>query len=579
MIANLPNTISLQQIADFDFGDPDAANDQLLRSEDMFCVCPTASLERFLEDKTSFLVGERGTGKTCIFELLRRNVLGFQSQTGWTNKIIHLDTKLDYSALRDQVLAGILSNFDDKTLNHRLVWELWLVAALINEFQGESLPSSLNQEIDYFKQFFSPELARKNIIRFFTEQKKQVGFKIDPSKMLGMFSWDFYAALSPADGTDEPNKSVNVLELSKIKNEIDAHLSNTHTRLHVLVDKLDEFVVGEDYNTQLLSLESLLSVERSYQQHENIKLKIFYRSDLFDQIDKCSYGADKVHFRTERITWGPKDIRSFIVRRIAYNYMRILNLKSLNVVMNKEKLYIDKHSNDLDRLEHYRQGRIWYRCSAWIRKSIPTAVSVMHAVGILKLRRMYDSGRYRHSTLNEELDMVIIRSFLGDEVYHHDGNGNMQPISLEDFLDTHFVLASGHPTPRVILMFLRYCISATRLHYNQNPDLAQQIEFPVIPKECVSQAYADLRGKMWELLADEAKDCRDLVLRFRTKVKEREFTYAYAKKALAVDSEEDMRRVLAVMQHLGIIRCTAKERQHNQRKYEYPIIFRHDKRK
>jgi len=81
------------------------------------------------------------------------------------------------------------------------------------------------------------------------------------------------------------------------------------------------------------------------------------------------------------------------------------------------------------------------------------------------------------------------------------------------------------------------------------------------------------------VLADEAKHWRETVLQFRHRVKDTEFTYAAVKRALDIGSDDGMRELLAIMQHLGIIRCISKDKSLAQRRYEYPILFRHDRRK
>ena len=110
------------------------------------------------------------------------------------------------------------------------------------------------------------------------------------------------------------------------------------------MDKLDEFVVKEAYSFQKMLIQGLLECERSYIRYENIKLKLFLRTDLFEKLNFESLGYEKVQYKKIDLIWNSQDIRKLISQRILLNYSELLGLKHLEFEIDKEKLYLDAKS-------------------------------------------------------------------------------------------------------------------------------------------------------------------------------------------------------------------------------------------
>ena len=76
MITDLPAQFDVAKLDEFSFGDPDGAHDRLIKEQ--LCVCRIRPLLEFLRDRKGILVGDKGTGKTCVFELLKEGTLRFK---------------------------------------------------------------------------------------------------------------------------------------------------------------------------------------------------------------------------------------------------------------------------------------------------------------------------------------------------------------------------------------------------------------------------------------------------------------------------------------------------------------------
>ena len=84
MIKNLPNEITINNLQNFNFGDIEANNDDLLVDS----ICRTSSIIEFLRGKKNVVLGEKGTGKTAIYRLLKEEKIRFKPKNGFENLII-----------------------------------------------------------------------------------------------------------------------------------------------------------------------------------------------------------------------------------------------------------------------------------------------------------------------------------------------------------------------------------------------------------------------------------------------------------------------------------------------------------
>jgi ABC-type molybdenum transport system ATPase subunit/photorepair protein PhrA len=78
MIENLPKEITSKNLHSFNFGNIEANNDELLFES----VCKTSSIIDFLTGKKNIVLGEKGTGKTALFRLLKEEKLRFKNNHG-----------------------------------------------------------------------------------------------------------------------------------------------------------------------------------------------------------------------------------------------------------------------------------------------------------------------------------------------------------------------------------------------------------------------------------------------------------------------------------------------------------------
>ena len=122
MIENLPKKITYKNLHSFNFGDIEANNDELL----FHSVCKTSSIIDFLTGKKNIVLGEKGTGKTALFRLLKEEKIGLQNNHGYKNLIIPIDDNFQYKNLKGKILKLIQTDSEEDVFKYQIVWELFL---------------------------------------------------------------------------------------------------------------------------------------------------------------------------------------------------------------------------------------------------------------------------------------------------------------------------------------------------------------------------------------------------------------------------------------------------------------------
>jgi hypothetical protein len=166
---NLPATVELDDLVQFSFGNPDAAHDQLIK--DGMCICKIRPIEEFLRDNKSILVGDKGTGKTGVFELLRERRLAFVDPSGIKQKFVLINEQLNYRALKERIVSNIISKVSDDALKYQVVWELLIIYFVLQRVKAlhEDLPAHFQKTIGDFEAAFPLEPTNFSARTYFSE--------------------------------------------------------------------------------------------------------------------------------------------------------------------------------------------------------------------------------------------------------------------------------------------------------------------------------------------------------------------------------------------------------------------------
>ena len=566
MSQELIPTLSLKNLERIHFGDPDATRDSLI--QDQMCICKIRPMADFLRDKSTILVGERGSGKTAIFELLKAGKLRFEEPAEYNQIIIPISESLDYRTLEAVVTTSIQSKSNSPELHHRAIWELLVLYYLIPKVKEMTdLPERISKHLELFDSQFYGKKQAPSFFELAFKGKKRVGVKFDVSPA-GFTVPDVYAQYNP-EVNSAPSETINptpiILQLGIFKNELNNFLASRRIKIHILIDRIDEFVVRDEYATQMNALNGLLAVEKGYHSFPSISVKLFLRADLFRKLDLRESGADKVMARRVELVWSAEEIRDFLAKRILYNYLMLFSNGRYEFPINTERIYLDNRSNFDTVKTNWR-----HRSGVWLRQKILYGFALTLGSVFPAASKHYFA---RHSNFNDGINLHLLSGFFGEQVCHVTETGVEKFISIEEYLETHFKLNTGHSTPRVMLMFMDESVRSAVDYYGKN-SLMQKLEFPVIPLRVVSDAYRSFRLKLWEALAQESKTASNLVRELARHFGSEKFSAKDVMRALAIKSERELDEFLAIINHLGILGCVNKNLALEKRVYHLPVLFR-----
>lgn len=585
MIINLPKTFPLHALEDFSFGDAEAKLDELL--ENPICFCKINGINEFLKGKKSIVVGERGSGKTALFRLVTNNKLNFKREKNEKHIIIPIEEELKYKSVKNQIISKILSYVKEDAVKYRIVWELFIMHHILADLSKEYpaiMPDSLAKAINDYESIFEVSSKKLSLFELWRAHKVTFGVKFDGLQGGVVTGPNFYSSLEPANAapaSDSKEGNVITFHFDALKRDIQSFLDKMNASVYILIDKLDEFVIKEDYEIQKMMIQGLLSCERDYQNYSHVKLKIFIRNDLFQKIDFEELGYEKVISRKIDLIWNSSDIREFIARRIVFNIIKHMKLSYLAFSVEEEQLYIDEKSSDFTDIDDnvsLGDGVI----SRMISRTYGKLSNIIPGV-LCKATSKKSNGRdkreARHVNFNDERNRQVITSIFPRKIKHKLSSGAVEEIEIFNYIETHFALNCGYTTPRIIIMFLEECMDHVREYYRGNPDITVELddsnEFPLVKRDLITDAYNDVRNDIsiaFGKIDSKWESWYDL---FRTrKGAKYTFTYKDMQKIIKTKSESELHRFLAFLSHIGYLQCVNPNANYPARSYKLPILFR-----
>ncbi|MEW6703976.1 MAG: hypothetical protein AB1430_03905 [Pseudomonadota bacterium] len=560
MIKNLPETFPISAIEEFHFGDAEAKDDGLLST----CPVPTAALREFLEDRKDIVLGYRGTGKSAIVRLIVEQKVSFRQEEGFKALNLALDEEYNYRSIREH-LEKHATEAREKKLVCRVVWEVLILYSglklIISKF--DDCDTTLRQNLEELESLLGIS-TRVGVFQLLLSHKKKIGVKFDA---LHPNIVDFYAGLDPS--SDASAAAVPTIRLGEYKKNLNDFLERRRTNLYVLFDRLDDFVIQEDYDTQKLLLQGLLAAQNDCRgKYLRIRIKTFFRTDLFRRLDLNEFGPDKILPRCVELTWTHTAIRQLIAKRVAHNLISALRLKSLEISVDDDQFHITRA--ELERLHEVKltiRNFNVFRASHWKR--------LWWYLNMRSRSSFREEGRKQSSL--DVVNTAIITSAFPRSVLHKKRNGSEASIDIFEYLESHFQFAHGHTTPRAILTFLSEVLSATKKYYAENIDITSlkrdpNGEYPLFLKSAIKNAYEQFRKHAWDVQYHwAANEWRPFVATIQN-LGSPEFTFEVFAEHIPA-AEQTYRHVLAFLDHTGLINCENPHERLQDRRYRMPIMF------
>ena len=556
MIDNLPKEITYSNLHSFDFGDIEANNDELL----FHSVCKTTSIIDFLTGKKNIVLGEKGTGKTALFRLLKEEKLKFQNHHGYKNLIIPIDDNFQYKNLKGKILKLVQTDSDEDVFKYQIVWELFLFFRITQKLDKLDIPLTepIKEAIKLTNSTFG-----KDGLDSFIRTKKTFGIKLYDTATTILP--DLYYSSEPIkQEEDVKEKALGRLEidLDFYKQAINEFLIANGLNVIILIDRLDEFVSRSSIETQKEILEALIVVEREYGNYSNIELKLFLRDDLFHQLSFDGIGYDKVISKKIDLKWTPENIREFVAKRLIYNIRNVFGLDHLRVNIAHENLEIDTSIDT----ENYIKPRFYVR---WYR------------IGIKKINKAHYEQKFpRKVNLDDNKNKQIILTFLPKYVSFKNEAGKIEKVEIFDYLSNNFNLGTGNSIPRLVLIFFDKIFNGISEYYLKNGDQlpikkTKENCFELVKEGFFIQAYKDFKKDIYINFSKLNTEFEKEILLFKEKIGNRyTFRAKELKNFLSIKEDLELMHFCNYMMHIGIFKRVNSSTSPENMKFELPIMFR-----
>lgn len=559
MIENLPKQITIHQLQSINFGDIEANDDRLLFDS----VCKTASVIEFINGKKNIVLGEKGTGKTALFRLIKDNKLKFNQSNGYKNIIIPVEDNFQYKNIKNRVLNVLDSNDDESTFKYQVVWELFFFQKIISKIEklDLSLTNEIRKAVELCNKFFNSSQLEDLI-----KSKRTFGIKLydTPTNILPDVYYSSEPVVTEKDSKIDSFEKLEI-DLDFFKNEINLFLIENNLNIIIIIDRLDEFVSKTDQKIQLEMLEALIAVEREYGRFSNIELKIFLRDDLFKQLSFEGIGFDKVISKKVDLKWNAEKIREFIAKRIYANYLNIFKLNNLVIYVDNETLEIDTSIDTDD----------FIRPNFFVRK---------YRRLLKRLNPAHYAQKFpRKTNLNDNLNKQIILSIFPKYVDYKNEEGKIIEMDIFDYFADNFNLGTGNSIPRLILIFLDKVISVAKNYYIENSDQTPLMKsqhqcFEVFKKGFFIKAYADFKEDIYINFAKLNPELEDKIMLFKEKIGYRySFRAKELKGLLNIKDDLEIYHFCDYLVHIGFFRRVNSSTSIEEMKFELPVIFRNIK--
>lgn len=292
------------------FGNSVAESDKGL--QDYFLV--TQSYLALVNDEADLIAGDKGTGKTAIFQHLKRNFANetLLSETGIVTGFNLGGEPLFRKMGNEQPLQEI---------QYITIWKMYILSLagnwLLNSSKGKRFNSVQKLDVLLTKLELRSEdnnatSTFANVLGWARRLRPKIELSPDPtSPTLFKPSIEFYQ-----DQSKDETISLEEISQGEAFALLDSALSEQNKSAWVVIDRLDEAFVGlPDIETP--ALRALLRAYLDLMALDRLRLKLFVRKDLFRKIIQDGFvNLTHINARKFEIIWDDDDLLALLAQRV-----------------------------------------------------------------------------------------------------------------------------------------------------------------------------------------------------------------------------------------------------------------------
>ena len=260
------------------------------------------------------IAGDKGTGKTAIFQHIRQNAANEPSLMG-----VEIVTGFNVSG--EPLFRRLGNEGPLLELQYISIWKMYFLSLvgnwLLNSLKGKRFPSL--QKLDLLLTKLKLRSEDNNATSVFAsvldsvrKLRPKIEISLDPTNPAAVnTSIEFYRS--------QPNsETIDFEEISQGQAFalLDSALSEQEKSVWVVIDRLDEAFIGLP-DVEKPALRALLRTYLDLMASQHLRVKLFVRKDLFRNIIKGGFvNLTHVNARKFEIIWDDEDLLALFAQRV-----------------------------------------------------------------------------------------------------------------------------------------------------------------------------------------------------------------------------------------------------------------------
>lgn len=311
------------------FGNPVAEYDRGLQG--YFLV--TDAFRNLTKDEVDIIAGDKGTGKTAIYQHLK----GSYKTTPELNGV---EVITGFNPTGEPLFRRLGDEEKLTEGQYITVWKLYFLSLagnwLIKNSRGENSPAL--RRLSYLLSKADMVTVDDSAGTVFSRLMSWLRHNANP-KALGIdftFNEFGYPVLTPkvelGESKKEEKQDIEIISHQDALNTLNDALAERNVSMWIVIDRLDEAFVGRP-DIEALALRALIRTFMDFMAFSHIRLKLFVRKDLFRKITRDGFvNLTHVNARKKEIVWDDEDLLVMLIQRIRSNseLLRSLGLNRSN---------------------------------------------------------------------------------------------------------------------------------------------------------------------------------------------------------------------------------------------------------
>ncbi len=303
-------TTKTNLLRELELGAVVAEQDKLLN----LCFISHPVLSEVLSDRKDVILGAKGAGKSALWKEITDRQLEYPSI-----RDVHIRLVTNPSGdpeFRDVLRAISSEEFpDDEEL--RIAWRLYFVA------QFWRAASDVLSKSEKFYELDQRLVSLGIIYREAHALKIAFAYAIAKARALRQLNveWTKGLSLQFSEESLRAGGASAAIPFNDLMASINSLLQLEHKRVWLVLDRLDEIILGDEQRENLV-LKGLLLSYRDVSDYAHLRVKIFIRDDVYGRVTSLGHFPALTHVRSRAagpIQWALEDLLNLFVKRLLVN--------------------------------------------------------------------------------------------------------------------------------------------------------------------------------------------------------------------------------------------------------------------